>query len=86
VFLLQYFPAETVRVNYITCAGNFGYAFSKQTVNSKVSNSFASCVMERWRVKEYESATGTGILEQMPAGVNTGWLAGGTEGIDSATD
>ena len=68
-----------------TCAGYFGYAFSKKTVNSKVSNSFASCAMERWRVKEYESAIGTGILEQMPSGVNTGWLAGGTEGIDSAT-
>lgn len=37
-------------------------------------------------MKAYESAIGTGILEQMPSGVNTGWLASGTEGIDSATD
>ena len=49
-------------------------------------NAFASCAIERWRVKEYESAIGTGIWEHMPLGVNTGWLAGGTEGIDSAIE
>jgi hypothetical protein len=49
-------------------------------------NGTASSAMESWRVKEYENTIGTEILEQMPSGVNTGWLAGGTEGIDSATD
>ena len=58
----------------------------KMTAHSKVSNAFASCAIERWRVRAYESAIGTGILEHRPSGVNTDWLAGGTEGIDSATD
>ena len=56
------------------------------TAHSKVSNAFASCAIERWRVRAYESAIGAGNLEHMPSGVNTDWLVGGTEGIDSATD
>jgi hypothetical protein len=49
-----------------TCAGYFGYTFSKKTVNSKVSNYFASCAMEIWRVKDYKSAIGTGIWNRCP--------------------